>query len=71
MAKRYHDSSEGMISNNTSARANCPQEVIMKDYSTEGMALPKGYPSYGINVIDKQISEDTAKIKSIMDPRKI
>ncbi len=46
MAKRYHDSN-GMISENKSERANLPQDVIMKDYSREGMVLPEGYPGYG------------------------
>lgn len=68
---RYQDSSYGMISENKSARANLPQEVIMKDYSSEGMALPENYPGYGPSVIDRQIKGDTAKIKSIMDPRKV
>ncbi len=70
MAKRYQDSS-GMISENKSARANLPQEVIMKDYSSEGMSLPENYPGYGPSVVDSQISSDSAKIKSIMDPRKV
>jgi hypothetical protein len=68
---RYQDSSSGMISDNKSARANLPQEVIMKDYSSEGMALPANYPSYGLGVVDKQLSEDSSKMKSIMNPRKI
>lgn len=68
---RYQDSSYGMINDNKSARANLPQEVIMKDYSSEGMALPENYPGYGPSVIDRQLSSDTAKIKSIMDPRKV
>lgn len=71
MAKRYHDSSSGMISDNKSARANLPQEVIMKDYSSEGLALPENYPGYGPSVIDAQLSADSAKIKSIMNPRKV
>lgn len=60
-----------MISDNKSARANLPQEVIMKDYSSEGMSLPENYPGYGPGVVDAQISADSSKIKSIMDPRKV
>lgn len=70
MAKRYHDSN-GMISENRSERANLPQGVIMKDYSSEGSFLPDGYPGYGPAIVDKQIREDGSKMKSIMDPRKI
>jgi len=68
---RYHDSSSGMISDNKSARANLPQEVIMKDYSSEGMSLPENYPSYGPSMVDEQISSDASKMKSIMNPRKV
>lgn len=68
---RYHDSASGMISDNKSARANLPQEVIMKDYSSEGMALPENYPGYGPSVIEAQLSADKAKMKSIMHPRKV
>ena len=71
MAKRYHDSASGMINDNKSERANLPQEVIMKDYSSEGMALPEGYPGYGPSVIEAQLSGDSAKMKSIMNPRKV
>lgn len=70
MAKRYHDSN-GMINDNKSERANLPQEVMMKDYSDEGKVLPAGYPGYGPAIIDKQLSEDGAKIRSIMNPRKV
>lgn len=77
MAKRYHNSrspmqdSNEMISSNFSQRANLPQEVIMKDYSTEGAHLPPNYPSYGPSVVDAQISGDSNKMKSILDPRKV
>ena len=70
MAKRYYDSN-GMISSNKSERANLPQEVIMKDYSSEGSALPENYPGYGASVVDNQLREDSSKIKSIINPRKV
>ena len=65
MAKRYHDSASGMISDNKSARANLPQEVIMKDYSSEGLALPENYPGYGPSVIEAQLGADSAKINAL------
>ena len=68
---KRESNSYGMINENRSARANLPQEVIMKDYSSEGMYLPENYPSYGPSVIDAQIKGDGAKIKSIMNPRKV
>ena len=68
---RYQDSSREMISDNKSERANLPQEVIMKDYSSEGMSLPENYPGYGPSVVDAQISADSSKMKSIMNPRKV
>ena len=67
---RYQDS-KSMISDNKSARVNLPQKVIMKDNSSESMSLPENYPSYGPGVVDAQISADSSKIKSIMDPRKV
>lgn len=75
MARHYEetterDGSSSFVHENRSERSNLPQEVIMKTVSEVGKNMPIGTP-YGISAIDEQIGADSAKLKSIMKPRKI
>lgn len=71
MKRHYSSDNGGMISGNHSERANLPQEVIMKDYSSEGMVLPDNYASNEFSKVDAQLSGDSAAMRSVMKPRKV
>ena len=68
MAKRYYD--EGMISEDRSAMANLPQQVVIKKYSTPEGFLPENLND-GLSGVDKQISLDNAKKRGSLVPKKV
>jgi hypothetical protein len=73
MARHYEvdaDESSSFVHENRNERSNLPQEVIMKTVANVAKNMPIGTP-YGISAIDEQIGADSAKLKSIMKPRKI
>lgn len=84
MAKRYFSGSyEGredsertqkhdgaMISEDRTAIANMPQQVIMKDWSDKKIYMPEGLDDT-IRGIDEQIREDNNKRSQHLKPRKV
>ena len=63
-----HDSS--MISEDRSAIANMPQNVIMKDWSGTETYMPEDIDDT-IRGIDEQIKEDNSKRSKHLSPRKV
>jgi len=63
-SRRYYSGEEydGMISGDTKAHANLPQNVIMKDYPKEETFGDEGYGD-SLKSIDKEISENKPKPK--------
>lgn len=64
-----HDSSEGMMRSDHSAMANCPREVIMKEYSKPYTPLPEDYDDT-IRGADRQMEGDSGKMRKGFKPRK-
>lgn len=84
MAKRHYDESyaghagrrkqemrdAGMISEDHSAIANMPQNVMMKAYPKEGGYLPENLDDT-LSGVDRQMSKDNSKKMSHLDPKKV
>ena len=80
MAKKYYDGradrrmqearDAGMISENPSAIANLPQEVMIKSWPQGGAYLPEPLND-SISGVNKQMNEDAISRKSGYNPEKL
>ena len=69
MAKKRFHNSDSMINADTSAMANLPQNVIIKQYPSTTGYMSEGLND-GLSGIDSQISKDNSKKKSKLQPEK-
>lgn len=76
MAKRHYEDRRGMemeehmISEDRSAIANLPQNVMIKAYSKNDNYMPEDIND-GISGIDRQIGADNSKRKAHNVPKKV
>ncbi len=68
--KRQEREDGGMLSEDHSAMANMPQEVIMKMYPKENDYTPEGLDDT-ISGIDRQKNMDYSKMKEHLVPKKV
>ncbi len=66
--QEMHDA--GMISEDHSAIANMPQNVMMKPYPKEGGYMPESLDDT-IRGVDHQMGKDNSKKMAHLDPKKV
>ena len=67
--KRMEALERGMVSNDSSAIANMPQEVMIKPYPRTGPYMPEDLDDT-LTGIDRQMDMDDSKRKATMKPHK-